>query len=96
MTSQIPFPIAEEFVAEVTDLAYRALLRQGLRGSFLDAELDLWAQIRSAFQTRWVKDPRGEQSLIVERSKPSHTLDVGGAADAWVCTARSDASGGAL
>jgi hypothetical protein len=96
MTSQIPSPIAEEFVAEVTDLAYRALLRQGLRGSFLDAELSLWAQIRSAFQTRWVKDPRGEQSLIVERSKPSHTLDVGGVADTWVFTARSDSSGGAL
>ena len=33
MTSQIPFPIAEEFVAEVTDLAYRALLRLPFRPS---------------------------------------------------------------
>jgi hypothetical protein len=53
MTASIrPSQIEEEFVAEITDLAYQALLHQGLRGSFLDTQLSLWAQIRAAFQRR--------------------------------------------
>ena len=55
--------IEEEFLAEVTDLAYQALLRQGLRGSFLDVQLGLWAQIRAAYQRRAVKKPTCEQAV---------------------------------
>ena len=42
----------EEFLANVTDIAYRLLLERGLRGSFLDAELELWNRIRAAYQDR--------------------------------------------
>ena len=38
----------EELAATVTDIAYQALLQHGLRRSFVDVELDLWRQIRSA------------------------------------------------
>jgi hypothetical protein len=39
----------EEFLAHVTDIAYQAVLRQGLTRPFLDVELDLWRQIRAAY-----------------------------------------------
>jgi hypothetical protein len=41
--------VEEDFVAQVTDIAYQAMLRQGLNRSFLDVELGLWEQIRSAY-----------------------------------------------
>ena len=53
--------IEDEFLDRVTDIAYQALLRQGLRGSFLDVQLDLWASIRSAYDAkRAVAVPAGE------------------------------------
>lgn len=42
----------EEFLAHVTDIAYQALLERGLGGNFLDAQLTLWQQIRSAYRAR--------------------------------------------
>jgi hypothetical protein len=47
-----PKRIEEDFLAHVTDIAYQAVLRQGLRHSFLDVELTLWQQIRSAYHAR--------------------------------------------
>ena len=41
----------DDFLARVTDIAYQALLRRGLSRSFLDVELELWNDIRSAFPT---------------------------------------------
>jgi hypothetical protein len=41
----------EEFLAHVTDIAYQALLRQGLNRSFLEVELALWKEIRSAYES---------------------------------------------
>jgi hypothetical protein len=41
--------IEEEFLARVADIAYQAVLRQGLTRPFLEVELDLWRQIRSAY-----------------------------------------------
>jgi hypothetical protein len=40
----------EDLVAQVTDIAYRTVLKQGLDKSFLDVELELWRQIRDALQ----------------------------------------------
>jgi hypothetical protein len=40
----------DEFVAELTDIAYRALLRQGLTRPFVEVELELWSEIRQAYQ----------------------------------------------
>ena len=39
----------EELAARLTDIAYRAILEHGLRRPFVEVELDLWRQIRSAF-----------------------------------------------
>lgn len=40
----------DEFVAELTDIAYRALLRQGLTRPFVEVELELWREIEQAYQ----------------------------------------------
>ena len=48
----IPTQIEEEFLAHVTDIAYQALLRQGLHGSFVDVQLGLWDEIRAAYRER--------------------------------------------
>jgi hypothetical protein len=44
-----PFEDEEEFVARVTQIAYQALLKQGLQRSFLDVQLELWQQIRTEY-----------------------------------------------
>jgi hypothetical protein len=36
----------EEFLAELAAAAYRVSLRHGVKGSFLDLELDLWRELR--------------------------------------------------
>jgi hypothetical protein len=38
--------LAEGFLAELTDAAYRVALRHGIKGSFIDVELDLWQALR--------------------------------------------------
>jgi hypothetical protein len=43
--------VGEEFVAQVTDIAYQAMLRQGLNRPFLEVELALWEEIRSAYRS---------------------------------------------
>lgn len=40
----------EEFLAELTEIAYRALLHQGLQRSFVEVELELWDEIRRAYR----------------------------------------------
>jgi hypothetical protein len=40
----------EDFLARITDAAYRVVLRQGLQRSFVDIELELWQQIRKVFR----------------------------------------------
>jgi hypothetical protein len=36
----------ERLLAELTEAAYRIALRHGLKGSFVDVELDLWRELR--------------------------------------------------
>jgi hypothetical protein len=40
----------EETIARLTDIAYRALLKQGLQRPFLEVELELWRDIRAAYR----------------------------------------------
>jgi hypothetical protein len=40
----------EDFLARITDAAYRVVLRQGLHRSFVDVELELWQQVRNVFR----------------------------------------------
>ena len=42
--------VEEEFLARVTDIAYQAVLTQGLSRPFLEVELGLWQQIRAEYQ----------------------------------------------
>jgi len=37
---------AEEFLASLTDTAYRVVLKHGFTGSFVDLQLDLWSELR--------------------------------------------------
>jgi hypothetical protein len=53
-------PAFEDLLAELTDAAYRAALRQGLRGAFIDAELALWRELRAVLRIRW--DAEGDGS----------------------------------
>jgi len=55
--------IEEEFVAHITDIAYQAVLHEGLRGSFLDVQLRLWEQIRSAYWER--KDAQTDDAALL-------------------------------
>lgn len=38
----------EEFVARLANIAYQAVLCHGLRRPFLEVELDIWRQVRTA------------------------------------------------
>lgn len=42
----------DEFLAEVAEIAYGALLKQGLRRSFLEVELEVWHAIRASYAAR--------------------------------------------
>jgi hypothetical protein len=37
---------AEEFLASLTDAAYRVALKHGFSGSFVDLQLELWSALR--------------------------------------------------
>jgi len=41
--------LPEDILAELTDSAYRVVLHQGFKGSFLDLELGLWQALRGVF-----------------------------------------------
>jgi hypothetical protein len=43
---------AEDFLAELTAAAYRVTLEYGLRGPFIDVELDLWRALRGVLRRR--------------------------------------------
>ncbi len=38
----------EELLAELTDAVYRVALQHGIKGPFLECELDFWNALRSA------------------------------------------------
>jgi len=37
---------AEAFLAELTDAAYQTALRHGIKGNFIDLQLEIWAALR--------------------------------------------------
>jgi hypothetical protein len=39
-------PVSEELLAVLTAVAYRVALRHGIKGPFIDLELDLWHELR--------------------------------------------------
>jgi hypothetical protein len=48
----------EGFLADLTDAAYRVVLRHGLQGPFLDVELELWRELRAVIaKERLAMDP---------------------------------------
>jgi hypothetical protein len=50
--------VSEQLLAELTAAAYQVALRHGIRGSFLDVELELWRELR-AVVARPIRRPRG-------------------------------------
>jgi hypothetical protein len=54
----------EEWIARLTEIAYRAIIQRGYRGSFLERELSLWAEVRRAADVRWpVDSPFADRQL---------------------------------
>jgi hypothetical protein len=43
----------EDLIAEITDAAYRAALRHGVRGVFLDLELEIWHSVREVLDAEF-------------------------------------------
>jgi hypothetical protein len=50
---------AEELLAELAQAAYRVALRHGIKGPFIDIELDLWRELRRVLARREGVDPCG-------------------------------------
>ncbi len=47
VTSNLDLPgPSEDLLARLTTAAYRVALRHGIKGPFLDVELDLWRELR--------------------------------------------------
>jgi hypothetical protein len=42
----------EQLLAELTSAAYQVALRHGLKGPFIDVELDLWRELRAVLRRR--------------------------------------------
>lgn len=53
----------EDWIAELTQVAYRSVLDRGYRGSFLDLELSLWHAIRRAVEPVPPEEVRVVQSI---------------------------------
>jgi len=45
-------PSVEEFLAELTDAAYRVALQHGIAGTFINVQLGLWSALRGVFARR--------------------------------------------
>ena len=43
---------SEELLAELAQAAYRVVLRHGIKGPFIDVELDLWHELRAVLGLR--------------------------------------------
>jgi hypothetical protein len=41
----------EALLSRLTDSAYRVALRHGIKGSFIDLQLDLWQKLREVLDT---------------------------------------------
>jgi hypothetical protein len=41
-----PLFVGEELLAALADAAYQVALRHGIKGPFIDIELDLWRELR--------------------------------------------------
>jgi hypothetical protein len=52
----------EQHIADLTEIAYRAVLERGYQGSFLELELSLWQAIRQSV----------EQDELPPRRLPAH------------------------
>jgi hypothetical protein len=44
--------VAEELLAELASAAYGVALRHGLKGAFIDVELELWRELRGVLNRR--------------------------------------------
>jgi hypothetical protein len=47
MTATLPMIDRESFLARLATTAYQVALRHGIKGSFVELELDLWRELRA-------------------------------------------------
>ena len=43
----------EDWIAQLTEIAYRAILKRGYRGSFLELELAIWQDVLRIVERTW-------------------------------------------
>jgi hypothetical protein len=60
---------AEDFLATVTDAAYRVSLKHGFSGNFVDLQLELWSTLRNVVARqlsprRLVSDPLPAEAYL--------------------------------
>src|SRR5262245_26819313 len=65
-----PLEQEEEFLARVSQIGYHAVLSQGLRRPFLEVELDVWRQIRTAYHAQEVN------TAILEGDYLAHVVTI--------------------
>jgi hypothetical protein len=65
----------EQFLAHLTEIAYQALLRRGLQRPFIDVELELWDEIRSAYHNDLASRER-QRPEFEDASKMLEALEV--------------------
>ena len=58
----------EEWIAHLTEIAYRAVIQRGYQGSFQELELSLLREVRQVVDNRWPADGSStfERALPVE------------------------------
>ncbi len=69
-TIDLPLEQEDEFLAQVSHLAYDVVLRNGLRRPFIEVELGLWRRIGSAYHAQDVRH------AILEDDFLAHVTDI--------------------
>ena len=54
----------EEEIAQLTEIAYRAILANGYRGPFIELELSLWDAVRQAVDQRPAREFPSAEFLV--------------------------------
>jgi hypothetical protein len=63
----------EQFLAELTDVAFRVAARHGVRGSSVDHEVDLWKALGDVVQ----RQPDGRERLVAELTDAAYRVTLG-------------------
>jgi len=69
----VPDRSREQFLAELTDVAFEVAARHGVRGSSVDYEVDLWKALGGVFRRR----PSGREQFVAELTDAAYRVTLG-------------------